>query len=89
MLRAALQADVPYIGLSPARSAGQPCWTRLHLSVEQRASIRTPAGLAIGARTPAESALAILAEITAMRPAPPPMTRRSVRHRTPSSPAAE
>ena len=70
-LRAALQADVPYIGLVASKVRGAAVLDALHLSGEQRARIRTPAGLAIGARTPVESALAILAEITAMRPAPP------------------
>jgi xanthine dehydrogenase accessory factor len=64
-------AGVPYIGLVASKARGVAVLDALQLSVEQRARIRTPAGLAIGARTPAESALAILAEITAMRPAPP------------------
>ena len=74
VLRAAVGPASPTSGWWPARFAGAAVLDALHLSVEQRARIRTPAGLAIGARTPAESALAILAEITAMRPAPPPMT---------------
>jgi xanthine dehydrogenase accessory factor len=71
VLCAALQAGVPYIGLVASKVRGAAVLDALHLPADQRARIRTPAGLAIGASTPAESALAILAEITATRPAPP------------------
>ena len=40
----------------------------LDLPEEQRARLHTPAGLEIGAETPEEIALAILAEIVALRP---------------------
>jgi xanthine dehydrogenase accessory factor len=40
----------------------------LDLSDQERARLHTPAGLEIGAETPEEIALAILAEIVALRP---------------------
>ena len=68
-LREALQAAVPYIGLVASKVRGAAVLGALALSADERARVRTPAGLAIGARTPAESALAILAEIVATRSA--------------------
>jgi len=89
VLRAALQAGVPYIGLVASKVRGAAVLDALHLSVEQRARIRTPAGLAIGARTPAESALAILAEITATRPALPADDTTVLSGPHPEQPSAE
>jgi xanthine dehydrogenase accessory factor len=62
-IRAALDAGVGWIGLvaSPRRGAG--VLAELTLSSGERARISTPAGLDIGARTAAEIALSILAEI--------------------------
>lgn len=62
-IRAALDAGVGWIGLvaSPRRGAG--VLSELTLTDAERARISTPAGLDIGARTAAEIALSILAEI--------------------------
>lgn len=67
VLRAALAADVPYVALvaSPRRGASVVASLR-----EAGARVRSPAGLDIGARTPEEVALSILAELVSLRPTP-------------------
>jgi xanthine dehydrogenase accessory factor len=82
VLLAAVRAEVPYIGLVASERRGAGVLDVLGLTDEERARVRTPAGLDIGARTPEEVALSILAEIVATRPrvapprstAPPPAT---------------
>lgn len=71
VLVAAVHAQVPYIGLVASRKRGAAVLASVELSDEQRASIHTPAGLDIGARTPEEVALSILAEIIASRTSAP------------------
>ncbi len=69
-LRAALEAGVPYVGLvaSPKRGAGVLDELRADgVDDELLALIDTPAGLDIGARTPAEIALSILVRIVEVR----------------------
>jgi xanthine dehydrogenase accessory factor len=69
-LRRGLEAGVPYIGLvaSPKRGAGVLEELRADgVPEDQLERIDVPAGLDIGARTPAEVALSILAEIVAVR----------------------
>jgi xanthine dehydrogenase accessory factor len=63
-LAAALAAAVPYVGLVASRRRGAAVVAALGAGGER---VRTPAGLAIGAVTPEEIALAILAEIVAGR----------------------
>jgi xanthine dehydrogenase accessory factor len=70
-LEAAAEAGIPYVGLVASRERGRAVVAALELGDEDRARIRTPAGLDIGARTPEEIALAILAEIVATRRAQP------------------
>jgi xanthine dehydrogenase accessory factor len=65
---AALDADVDYLGAmgSRGRQARRREWLLAHGVAEERlAQVRGPAGLDIGADTPAEIALSILAELVA------------------------
>ena len=67
VLTAALQQAVPYVGLVASRVRGDAVRESLALPAELRERLRTPAGLDIGAETPEEIAVAILAEIVALR----------------------
>jgi xanthine dehydrogenase accessory factor len=67
----AVAAGVPYIGLVASRKRGAAVLEGLGLTDEDRARIHTPAGLDIGAQTPAEIALSILAEIIAVNASAP------------------
>jgi xanthine dehydrogenase accessory factor len=69
-LRIALQAGVPYVGLVASRTRGAAVLEELRaagVENELLARIETPAGLDIGARTPAEIALSILARVVEVR----------------------
>ena len=70
VLVAALHAGVPYVGLVASRRRGEAIVAALDVDEELRSRVRTPAGLDLGARTPEEVALSILAEIVATRPDP-------------------
>ncbi len=63
VLRAALEADVPYVALVASRRRGAGVLDELRLGPVERGRISTPAGLDIAARTAPEVALSILAEI--------------------------
>ena len=67
VLAAALHEAVPYVGLIASTVRGEAVRASLDLPAELRAQLRTPAGLEIGAETPEEIALSILAEIVALR----------------------
>ena len=67
-LVAALEADVPYVGLVASRKRGAAVVSALPVSDELKGRVRTPAGLDIGAATAEEVALSILAEIVAGQP---------------------
>jgi xanthine dehydrogenase accessory factor len=72
-LKAALEAELPYVGLVASRRRGQGVLGELRsdgVPAERLDRIDTPAGLDIGARTPEEIALSILAKIVAVRRAP-------------------
>ncbi|MFD2420020.1 XdhC family protein [Amycolatopsis pigmentata] len=70
VLRAALSAGVRYIGLIASRRRGAAVLAALGVSEEDRSRLHTPAGLDIGARTPAEIAVSVFAELIGTRPAP-------------------
>jgi xanthine dehydrogenase accessory factor len=70
VLAGALRAGVPYVGLVASRKRGEAIVAGLDVDDELRSRVRTPAGLDLGARTPEEVALSILAEIVATRPDP-------------------
>jgi xanthine dehydrogenase accessory factor len=69
VLTEALRSGVPYVALVASEVRGQAVRESLDVSEEERARLHTPAGLEIGAETPEEIALAILAEVVALRPA--------------------
>jgi xanthine dehydrogenase accessory factor len=69
-LRAGLEAPLPYVGLVASRVRGAAVIDELRaqgMAQEHVAALETPAGLDIGARTPEEIALSILARIVAVR----------------------
>ena len=66
-LTTALEAGVGYVALVASRERGAAVRESLDVPEALRARIHTPAGLDIGARTPAEIAIAILAELVAQR----------------------
>ena len=70
-LAAALRRDVSYVGLvaSPTRAGVVRAWLRdeANLPEERLAALRAPAGIDLGAETPEEIALSILAELVQVR----------------------
>ena len=77
VLRAALTAGVPYVGLVASPRRGDTVRAALDLPPADLVRLSTPAGLDIGAHTPEEIALSILAEIVAVSHGRPggPMAR--------------
>jgi len=65
IIRAALDNGVGYIGLVASKVRGASILNELELSGGERARVHTPVGLAIGAKTPAEIAVSIAAELIA------------------------
>jgi xanthine dehydrogenase accessory factor len=62
-IRAALDAGVGFIGLVASTRRGTAVLDELGLDDDERARVHTPVGLDIGARTPEEIALSIVAEV--------------------------
>ncbi len=71
VLAAALHAGVPYVGLVASPRRGRAVRDALDVPEALRERIHTPAGLDIGARTPTEIAVSILAQIIGERTANP------------------
>jgi xanthine dehydrogenase accessory factor len=65
LIRSALDAGVGYIGLVASKIRGESVLAGLELTDAERARVHTPVGLAIGAKTPAEIAVSIVAEVIA------------------------
>lgn len=63
VIRAAVDAGVGYIGLVASRVRGASILDGLGLTEAERARVHTPVGLKIGAKTPAEIAVSIVAEV--------------------------
>ncbi|WP_371409103.1 XdhC family protein [Micromonospora zamorensis] len=62
-IQAALDAGVGFIALVASGRRGAALLDELGLTDEERARVHSPAGVDIGARTPAEIALSIMAEV--------------------------
>jgi xanthine dehydrogenase accessory factor len=68
LIRQALQAEAPYVGLIASPRRGGAVLRELALGETDLARVHTPAGIDIGCRTPEEVALSVLAEIVSSRP---------------------
>ncbi len=65
LLAAALAAGVPYVALVASAKRGAAVRSELDVPDQLRRQLHTPAGLKLGARSPEEIAIAILAELVA------------------------
>lgn len=63
LIRAALAADVPFVGLVASERRAAAVLEAMDLSADERRAVRSPVGLEIGARTPEEIAVSIAAEL--------------------------
>lgn len=79
VLAEALRGGIPYVALVASRRRGEAVRAALEVPDELRRQLHTPAGLAIGARTPTEIAVAILAELIAEHHAHPAVATRATR----------
>ena len=89
-LARALAAGVGYVGLVASPRRGRAVLESLDVPDALRDQVHTPAGLDIGARTPAEVAVSILAQIVAERTAghAPPASSPTAHETSPPAPAA-
>jgi xanthine dehydrogenase accessory factor len=77
VLRRGLEAGLPYVGLVASRVRGSAVVAVLRaegVAQARLAKLETPAGLDIGARTPEEIALSILARVVAVRRGEQPLS---------------
>lgn len=77
VLTEALAAGVPYVALVASAVRGEAVRAALDVPDELRTHLHTPAGMAIGARTPEETAISILAQLISehhAQPSPAPVT---------------
>jgi xanthine dehydrogenase accessory factor len=74
----ALQTGVGYVGLVASRKRGDAVLSALDVDDALRGLVRTPAGLDLGARTPADIAISILAEMIGARTTHAPAPRTAV-----------
>lgn len=86
LLGEALVAGVPYVALVASPTRGAAVRAELDVPEPLRAQLHTPAGLDIGARTPEEIAISILAEVVSERHAHPAATETA--HGAPPAVAA-
>jgi xanthine dehydrogenase accessory factor len=75
VLAAALTAGVPYVALVASDKRGAAVRAELKVPHELRSQLHTPAGLAIGAQSPEEVAISILAELVALQHSGPVPSR--------------
>jgi xanthine dehydrogenase accessory factor len=68
MLTKGLKAGVPYVALVASPKRGRIVVSGLDIDEAERERVVSPAGLDIGARTPAEIAMSVYAEMLAARP---------------------
>jgi len=85
LLTAAVLAGVPYVALVASPRRGAAVLAGLDLTQEQREGVATPAGLDIGARTPAEIALSVYAQMLDRRPRGPRRPRAGMAASAPVS----
>jgi xanthine dehydrogenase accessory factor len=78
ILDRALSAGVPYVALVASPRRGTAVRSELGVPAELAAQLHTPAGLDIGARTPAEIAVSILAQLIEAQHADPAPGRPAV-----------
>ena len=71
VLRAALAAGTPYVALVASPRRGAAVRAELALPAEQAGRLKTPAGLDLGAGTPGQVAVSILAELISRKPVAP------------------
>ena len=67
VLEEALRAGVGYVGLVASRKRSAAVLATLDVPDDQRSRVHSPAGLDIGARTPLEIAVSVVAELVSVR----------------------